>query len=140
MIWNAISAIGTVVAAFVGIAGIWLNLWDKKKKLKVDFTKIPKFGLYISNGSLRTVAITKMVCAVDNHRFFVKFFDGLREVHIAPASVRAIDIITSEIYDEYYKCQLDALCNQKDEIIIFLYDNYGRKYKIKTGFGISAFK
>lgn len=98
------------------------------------------FRLYISNGSLRSVAITKMVCAVDDHVFSVKMFDGLQEVCLAPASVRKIDIRKEEIYDEYYKCQLDALCNPKDEIIIFLHDNYGRKYRIKTGFVISAFK
>ena len=33
MNWDAISAVGTILAAIVGIAGIWLNLWDKTKKL-----------------------------------------------------------------------------------------------------------
>ena len=41
MNWNAISAIGTILAAFVGVAGIWLNIWDKYKKLNISFEMIP---------------------------------------------------------------------------------------------------
>lgn len=140
MCWTALSAIGTIIAAFVGIAGIWLNIWDKKKRLKASFEAIPSFSIYISNASLRSVIITKIVCTVDNHVFYVKVYDGLQEVCLNPASVKKIEISKQEIYDEYYKCQLDALCNPNDEVVMILHDNYDRKYKIKTGFGISAFK
>lgn len=140
MCWTALSAIGTIVAAFVGIIGIWLTLWDKKKRLNVSFETIPTYGIFISNGSLRSVVVTKMVCAVDSHVFFVKTYDGLQGLCLSPASVRKIEISKKEIYNEYYRCQLEAICKPKDEVIIFLHDNYGRKYKIKTGFGISAFQ
>ena len=36
MNWDAISAVGTILAAVVGVAGIWLNLWDKTKKLNIE--------------------------------------------------------------------------------------------------------
>ena len=32
--WDALSAIGTILAAIVGVVGIWLNLWDKTKKIR----------------------------------------------------------------------------------------------------------
>ncbi len=70
MDWNAISAIGTILAAFVGIAGILLNIWDKYKKLNVSFEIIPTAKVYISNNSQKTVAITKMLCSVNDHVFF----------------------------------------------------------------------
>ena len=28
--WEAVTGIGTVLAAVVGIAGIWINLWEKE--------------------------------------------------------------------------------------------------------------
>ena len=64
MNWDAISAVGTILAAVVGIAGIWLNLWDKTKKLNVNFETVPSFKIYLSNNSLRTTVITKMMCSV----------------------------------------------------------------------------
>ena len=47
MDWNIVSAIGTVLAAFVGVAGIWINFWDKHRKLNIKFEMIPnaKFGI-----------------------------------------------------------------------------------------------
>ena len=61
MNWNAVSAIGTTLAAIVGIAGIWVNIWDKTKKLHVNFKAVPHFKISLSNDSLRAVAIIKMV-------------------------------------------------------------------------------
>ena len=118
MSWNALSAIGTTVAAFVGVIGIWLNLWDKKKKLNVTFELLPKMRIYISNSSLRSVTITKMVCFAGNYVFYVKNFDGLDELYLYPASVKAIDLITNKIFQEYYSNKMDALCNPNEKIII----------------------
>lgn len=126
MNWDAFSAVGTVLAALVGIAGIWLNQCDKRKKLMVTFETAPEFCVYASNSSLRSVIITKMVCSIDDHFFYVKLYDGLHEVCLPPASVKKIEVRTSEIYDEYLKSHLDALCNPKDEVVIIIYDNYGR--------------
>lgn len=140
MIWTALSAIGTVLAAFVGIAGIWINLWDRKKRLKVSFETIPYFHIYLCNNSIRSVAITKMVCSVGKHVFYALPYNGLQEVCLSPASVQKLEVRAKDIYNDYYKNQMNVFCNPKDEIIIVLHDNYGRKYMIKTGFGIAAFK
>ena len=69
MNWNAISAVGTILAAVVGIAGIWLNLWDKTKKLNINFETVPRFKIYLSNNSLRTTIITKIICSVNSNIF-----------------------------------------------------------------------
>lgn len=69
MNWDAISAVGTILAAVVGVAGIWLNLWDKTKKLNTNFETVPSFKIYLSNNSLRTTVITKMMCSVKTYVF-----------------------------------------------------------------------
>ena len=45
MNWDVISAVGTILAAVVGISGIWLNLWDKTKKLNINFETVPMISL-----------------------------------------------------------------------------------------------
>ena len=52
MNWSAVSAVGTCLAAFVGVAGIWLNLWDKTRKLNIYFEAVPNFKIYISKEPL----------------------------------------------------------------------------------------
>lgn len=140
MNWNAISAIGTCLATFVGISGIWLNLWDKTKKLNVHFETVPNFKIYISNNSLRTTVITKMLCSVKNHIFHVEYFNGLDELTVPPATTKSINIIKQNIYNAYRKTNMDAICNPNDNVIITLCDNYGRKYIIKTDLGIGSFE
>jgi len=140
MNWDAVSAIGTILAAVVGVAGIWLNLWDKTKKLNTNFESTPSFKIYLANNSLKTTVITKMMCSVKTHIFYVEYFEGLKELTLPPATTQSIDIIKQDIHDAYCKARLCAKCTPNDEVIIILCDNYGRKYKIKTGLGIGAFK
>ena len=139
MNWDAISAVGTILAAIVGIAGIWLNLWDKTKKLKTNFETVPSFKIYLSNNSLRTTVITKMMCSVKTHIFYVEYFEGLRELILPPATTHSIDVIKQDIHDAYCKTKMCALCNSDEKVKIILCDNYGRNYIIKTDLSIDAF-
>lgn len=140
MNWNALSAIGTILAAVVGIAGIWLNLWDKSRKLNANFETVPIFRVYLSNNSLRTTVVTKMMCSINTHIFYVEYFNGLKELTIPPATSQYIDIVKQDIFDAYCKNKLCAFCHPDERVTIILCDNYGRKYKIKTDLGICAFE
>ena len=140
MNWNALSAIGTTLAAIVGVAGIWINLCDKKRKIHTNFERVPSFKICLSNNSLRTVVITKMICCIGSHIFYVKYFDGLQELVLPPATTQNIEIIKQDIYCSYCKTNMDAICNPNDDVKIILYDNYGRKYAIKTDLNIAAFQ
>lgn len=140
MIWDAISAVGTILAAIVGVVGIWLNLWDKTKKLKINFETVPSFKIYLSNNSLRTIVITKMICSVKTHIFYVEYFEGLKEVTLPPATLQSIDIIKQDIFNAYHKNKTCAFCVPSEKIKFILYDNYGRKYIKKTDVSICAFE
>ena len=140
MNWDALSAIGTTLATFVGIIGIWLNLWDKTRKIHTHFEMVPYFKIYLSNNSLRTIVITKMVCCINTHVFHIEYFEGLRELTLPPATIQSIDIIKQDIYSSYCKINMCAICNPKDKVKIILYDNYGRKYTVKTDLSIGAFQ
>lgn len=131
--WNILSSVGTVVAAIVGIIGVWLNLWDRTRKLTVDFRMIPSFKIYLSNTSLRSVVITKMVCSVNDHVFYVDYFEGLKAIYLPPATTQDILLDKSELLDSYCKVPMCVLChdNEKDIVKIVIYDNYGRKYTIR---------
>ena len=98
MDWNAISAIGTIVASIVGIAGIWINLWEKTKRLSIQFFAVPCFKILICNSSLRTVAVTKVVYSLKGRPFHVEYFDGLHEMILPPASTQSISIDKQDIY------------------------------------------
>ena len=140
--WDALSAIGTILAAIVGIVGIWLNLWDKTKKIYTSFDPVPSFRIHLSNNSLRTVAITKMICCIgtDAYTFYVEYFDGLRELILPPAATHSIDIIKQDVFKSYCETNTCAICNPNDKIRIILYDNYNRKYTIKTNMSIEDFR
>ena len=133
MIWNVLTSIGTVLAAVVGIVGIWLNLWDKNRRLTINFRMIPSFKIYLSNTSLRSVMITKMVCSVNDHVFHVDYFEGLNEICLPPATTQDILLDKSELLNSYCNMPMNALCqnNEKDIVKIIIFDNYGRKYRIK---------
>lgn len=133
MIWNILSSIGTILAAIVGMVGIWLNLWDKTRRLTVDFRMIPSFKIYLSNTSLRSVVITKMVCSVNDHVFHVDYFEGLNEICLPPATTQDILLDKSELLNSYCKLSMNVLSqgSEKDKVEIVVFDNYGRKYKIK---------
>lgn len=137
--WEAISAVGTCLAAIVGIAGIWLNFFEKTKKVDVSFETVPSFKIYLSNNSLRTTVITKMVYSIKAYTFHVEYFDGLKELTLPPATTKCVDIIKQDIHDAYCKRRLCVKCKPNDKVIIMLYDNYGRKYTIKTDLSIGAF-
>jgi len=140
MNWTALSAIGTTLATIVGITGIWLNLWDKTRKIQAHFEMVPNFKIYLSNNSLRTIVITKMICSINTHVFHVEYFEGLSELTLPPATTQYINIIKQDIYRAYYKTNMCAICNPNDKVKIILYDNYGRKYTIKTDLSIDAFQ
>ena len=140
MNWNALSAIGTTLATIVGITGIWLNLWDKTRKIHTHFEMVPNFKIYLSNNSLRTIVITKMIFRINTHVFHVEYFEGFREMVLPPATTQNISIIKQDIYEAYCKTNMRAICNPNDNIKIILYDNYGRKYTIKTDLSIGAFQ
>ena len=140
MNWTALSAIGTTLATIVGIVGIWLNLWDKTRKIQAHFETVPNFKVYLSNNSLRTIVITKMICSINTHVFHVEYFEGLSELTLPPATTQNINIIKQDIYRAYHKTNMCAICNPNDKVKIILYDNYGRKYTIKTDLSIDAFQ
>jgi len=140
MDWNAISAIGTVVAAFVGIAGIWINVWDKNKRLHAHFEMIPLPQIILCNNSTKTVKIMKMSFSVNNHIFDVKVFEGLHEIVLPPSGMQTIIIDNQNIVESYYKHGIDAICNKTDKICVYLFDNYGRKYRIRLGYPIGVFE
>lgn len=131
--WTILSSIGTAVAAIVGIIGVWFNLWDKTRRLTVDFRMIPSFKIYLSNTSLRSVVITKMVCSVNDHVFHVDYFEGLNEICLPPATTQDILLDKSELLNSYCNMPMNLLCqnNEKDIVKIIIFDNYGRKYRIK---------
>ena len=55
MNWDAITGIGTIGATCVGIIGIWLNLYEKTKKLLIKVEYAPRFVIYATNDSMRTL-------------------------------------------------------------------------------------
>ena len=140
MDWNFVSAIGTILAAFVGILGIWLNVWDKQRKLDVQFEFIPSAKLYISNNSQRSVMVTKIICSIDEHMFYVEHLEGLQEIYLQPATSKSVFLKKDNIYNSYFQHQLESICNPERKVSIILYDNYNRKYELKTDFPIGVFK
>ena len=140
MNWNALSAIGTILATFVGIIGIWLNLWDKTKRIHVHFESVPSFKIHLSNNSLRTVVITKIIYYIDTHIFHVEYFDGLKELSLPPATTQKIYIDKHDVYCAYCKAKMSAICPINSYVKVILYDNYGRKYAINTNFPIGIFQ
>ena len=72
--------------------------------------------------------------------FHVEYFDGLRELALPPAKTHNIDIIKQDVYSAYCKTNMSAICSPNDNVKIILYDNYGRKYTIKTDLSIGAFQ
>ena len=132
MNWDAITAIGTISAAFVGVIGIWINLYEKTKRLSIKFEFIPRVSIYIANNSMRGVIITKIVFSVKQHVFYVDMRSGLSEINIQPGSVERISFVGEEIIKSYKETQVAALCNPSDRIDIILSDNYRRKYRVKT--------
>ena len=83
-----------------------------------------------------------MICCIgtDAYTFYVEYFDGLRELTLPPAATHSIDVIKQDIFKSYCETNTYAICNPKDKIRIILYDNYGRKYTIKTDLSIGAFQ
>ena len=139
MNWDAISAVGTIIAAFVGIAGIWISFLDKRRRLVIQFELIPLLKLYICNPSTQTIIVTKMRCSIKTSVFYVEVFDGLREIRLAPSATQSISIAGKSVYDAYHKLQLNEMYSPSESVEITLFDNYNRKYVIKTGATIASF-
>lgn len=133
MVLDILSSIGTILAAVIGIVGVWLNLWDRTRRLTVDFRTIPSFKIYLSNTSLRSVMITKMVCSVNDNVFYVDYFEGLKAICLPPATTQDISIDKSELLNSYCNLSMNILSqgSEKDKVEIVIFDNYGRKYRIK---------
>ncbi len=140
MWWNELSAIGTILAAFVGIIGIWINYRDKTRRLHTYFKMVPNFKIYLSNNSLRTIMVTKMICFIGEQVVHVEYFEGLKELALPPSTTQTIDINKEDICRDYCKMNMCALCNSTDKTKFVIYDNYGRKYTVKTDLNISDFQ
>ena len=140
MNWDAITGIGTIGATCVGIIGIWLNLYEKTKKLLIKAEYAPRFVIYATNDSMRTVIITKIVFSIDTHVFYVDIRDGLQELRIQPSGVDRITFNGSSVVQSYHKAGMEKLCNPTDKIGITIHDNYKRKYKIRTDLTIGMFE
>ena len=123
-------------------ASVWIGicLWEKTKRLKVTFEMIPNYEIFISNDSSRTVNVIRLSCSVNKHVFYVKAFNGLKEKVLHPYTTASVQLDTKEIFNQYYQAQADAFANPKDPISIVIRDHRGRKYTVKTEFGISGFK
>ena len=139
MNWDAITGIGTIGATCVGIIGIWLNLYEKTKKLLIMAEYAPRFVIYATNDSMRTVIITKIVFSIDTHVFYVDIRDGLQELRIQPSGVDRITFNGRSVVQAYHKAGMEKLCNPADKIGITIHDNYKRKYKIRTDLTIGMF-
>ena len=113
MNWEAITGIGTLGAAFVGIIGIWLNLYEKTKKLLIKAEYAPRFVIYATNDSMRTVIITRIVFSIDNRVIYVDIRDGLQELRIQPSGVERITFSGSSVVQSYHKVGMEKLCNRK---------------------------
>lgn len=57
MNWDAVSAIGTVLAAIVGLSRIIINDFEKKKLLIMKLVLVPETWIFVSNASSRSVTI-----------------------------------------------------------------------------------
>lgn len=140
MNWNMLSAVGTIVAAFVGVAGILISVLEKRKRLNIVFEMIPNYVIVISNNSTRPIAITKLTIASNGHIFYVEFFQGFNEFIVQPSTIKHLYLSEERIHAEYYRLNMPALCNPKDKIEITLIDNLNRKYRIKQDLTIGFFK
>lgn len=81
-----------------------------------------------------------MIFCANTHVFHVEYFNGLKELNLPPTTTQNIDIIKQDVYRAYCKTNMCAVCNPNDKVRIILYDNYGRKYTIKTDLSIGAFQ
>ena len=81
-----------------------------------------------------------MLYSVNNHVFYVEYFEGLQEIVLLPSTSQTLYLNNKNMLDSYYDHKMDSLCNPNEKINIVLYDNYMRKYTIKTGFDIGTFK
>ena len=81
-----------------------------------------------------------MIYCIDTHVVHVEYFEGLKELTLPPATAQNIDIVKQDIYRSYCKTNMCAICNPNDKLKIILYDNYGRKYTIKTDLSIETFE
>jgi len=81
-----------------------------------------------------------MSYCINTHCFYVEYFEGLKELILQPAATQSIDIIKQDIYEGYCQANMNALSNPNEKVKILLFDNYGRKYTIKTNMGIDAFQ
>ena len=138
--WSAVSAIGTILAALVGIIGIWLNIFDKKRKLDITIDNAFRDKIYICNNSVKTVRVIKMIGLISGCSFYAEHFDGLDEIVLHPSEMKTLTIDTKTVYNNFYASKMDAICNSNDPVELILQDNYRRKYRINTGIGIAFFK
>ena len=132
MEWDALSAIGTIAAAVVGIVGIFINLWDRTRKLHIDFQVEPPFRIYLSNASIRAISIVKIECLVGKHIFYSKHFEGEDEIYLLPATVRSISLDRIELLNAYCELPVNIMTQlrEDDSIKITFLDNRHKKHKI----------
>ena len=132
MEWEALSAIGTIAATVVGVVGIFINLWDRTRKLHIDFQVEPPFRIYLSNASIRAISIVKIECLVGKHIFYSRYFEGEDDICLLPATVRSISLDRIELLNAYCELPVNIMTQfrEYDSIKIIIFDNRCKKYKI----------
>lgn len=132
MNWSAIAAIGTILAAAVGVLGIIINLHEKTRRLTLEFSYISSMVLYITNPSLRSVIITSIAMGAKGHFFYAEESKGVHTIKIAPGEMEDIIFNMAKVKQQYQDEGIQALCKPKDRIEIIVRDSYKRRYRVKT--------
>ena len=137
-VWTVITAIGTVAAAFVGIVGIWVNYYEKHRRLIINVNMFPKPTVYLCNSAASTILITKIRCYAGNSLVDAKPFIGDEELRIAPYTTYSCSLDMDELrcsVSPFIECKI---CKDSDTIKLELFDNYRRRYKVNTGLTVDA--
>lgn len=140
MNWDALTAVGTIAAAVVGIVGIWINVFEKTRRLSIRLEYVPCLMVYVVNKSLRTVMITKIVLSIMGLIFYVDMLEGLNEIRIQPGGIQIIQLNYKDVQQSHEKAQLGKICNPADKVTITIRDSFRRKYTVKTDMTIGMFE
>ena len=130
--WDALSAIGTIIAASVGMIGILINVFEKIKRLTVNYNFVPKPVVIVCNNSNRPVVLLKMNYFCGGHLFFSKYYSDEEEIVLSSLSAKSVPIELEKAVKSIYGLGLDKIISPSDKIELKLYDGYKRGYRIKT--------
>lgn len=130
--WSAVAAIGTVLAAVVGILGIIFNTLEKTRRLEIQIKYASLLTLLVNNPSLRTVIITSVAVGTKEHCLYTEKRDGLRTIKVAPGALVEVILNKDDVIHQYKDIGLASLCNPEDKIEIIVRDSYNRRYRVRT--------